>query len=150
MDFTCPSCHAIYHAAPQHSGSHIRCSKCGKIVQVPAAVEARIVAADPQTVATPHARRAYPTPQAIHGARRWGIVAVAGAIAVSLCGVVYLNRQTQPAQADAAVPSSLTASGAEVQPQQVQPGQNPQQNGVQQIIGIFGGKKKQQQQAPPK
>jgi hypothetical protein len=42
------------------------------------------------------------------------------------------------------------ATPAQVQPQQVQPGQNPQQNGVQQIIGIFGGKKKQQQQAPPK
>ncbi|HET7205071.1 MAG TPA: AsmA family protein [Terriglobales bacterium] len=43
------------------------------------------------------------------------------------------------------------ATPAPGQPQQQsQPGQNPQQNAVQQIIGIFGGKKKQQpQQNPP-
>jgi hypothetical protein len=34
------------------------------------------------------------------------------------------------------------------QPQQAQPGKTPQQNAVDQVIGLFGGKKKQQ--PPPK
>lgn len=42
------------------------------------------------------------------------------------------------------------AAPAQGQPHQAQPGQNPQQNAVEQIMGIFGGKKKQQQKVPPK
>ena len=43
------------------------------------------------------------------------------------------------------------AAPTQGQPQQAQPDQNPQQNAVDQIMGLFGGKKKQQQQkAPPK
>jgi AsmA protein len=41
------------------------------------------------------------------------------------------------------------AAPAQGQPQQAQPGQNPQQEAVEQILGIFGGKKKQQK-VPPK
>ena len=44
---------------------------------------------------------------------------------------------------------SAKAAPAEGQTQQAQPAQNPQQEVVDQILGIFGAKKKQQQKAPP-
>jgi len=42
------------------------------------------------------------------------------------------------------------AAPAQGQPRQAHPGQNPQQDAVEQIMGIFGEKKKQQQKPPPK
>lgn len=106
MDFTCPGCHAIYHATPEHGGAYIRCSKCGQIVQVPATGESQIVAADARTIVTPDARRPQHAAQPVNAARRWGIVAVASVIAVALSVVAYRSYHTPPAQRDALVPSS--------------------------------------------
>lgn len=47
MDFKCIHCGTEYHASAQHAGSHIRCSRCEQIIQIPTTQRAQIVVAEP-------------------------------------------------------------------------------------------------------